>query len=141
MTSILIYDNLKHLLILTLLLSIYVGQSISSWTLLPQKEAEKTVPKIIIQTTHLEVPRKVTNQFDKYAKGYKRIVYNEHQARQFLRFDYINYVYRREYVEINFYPNITILGTIIILVFSRNMIHSLTELIRQIFLGSINLSI
>jgi hypothetical protein len=80
-----IHNNLKSLLILILLLSIYIGQSVSSWTLLPQKEAERIVPKIIIQTTHLEVPPKVANQFDKYARGYKRIVYNERQAQEFLR--------------------------------------------------------
>jgi hypothetical protein len=85
MEPIRIHNNLKQLLILILLISIYVGQSVSSWTLLPQKEAERTVQKIIIQTTHLEVPAKVTQQFEKYARGYKRIVYNERQAREFLR--------------------------------------------------------
>lgn len=85
MEAIRIHNDLKRLLILILLISVCIGQSVISWTLFPQKEAERTVPKIIIQTTHLEVPPKVKNQFDKYARGYRRIVYHERQARKFLR--------------------------------------------------------
>jgi hypothetical protein len=74
----------------------FVPIKILGWTLLRvERKAETFIPKLISQTSNRIIPNKVADQFNKFAKGYKRIVYNDLEAREFLRLNYNSTLLRR----------------------------------------------
>ena len=46
---------------------------------------EDKIPKIIVQTYNKPIPNKVYEQFKKYAKGYKHVIFNDKDCRDFIQ--------------------------------------------------------
>lgn len=52
------------------------------------KNIDEKIPKVIIQTYHKKIPKKVYDQFKKYAKDYKHIIYKDKQCINFIKNNY-----------------------------------------------------